>query len=285
MRLICDKCDKEIEDFSVGLGLGEETPYDRFGIMVTCHGEIAVTQVHSLNPWKEFNTVHYGDLHFFEKDKPEISPEWPHYKAIKMCIDEDKPTWGKGKGIWGKGIAEKLHDLNESMGELRKQFLGIHEGRYAVDSEIVQELSDEIATLEEFITDLQDENDSLREGVKGLERKLLRFREKGDILDDWPEIAGLQFRIKMLEAELEVCKQSLVWTKDKPTKPGQFWFYRVSNLDISHIVVKTWYKGFFNKPETGELWVLFRGSSSPISECTGEWAGPIPEPEGREGEG
>ena len=57
----------------------------------------------------------------------------------------------------------------------------------------------------------------------------------------------------------------MVWTTEKPTKPG--WYWRRVGIDVIVTYV-----------DSDDL---FRGLQRSGFDTGGEWAGPIPEPEGR----
>ena len=68
----------------------------------------------------------------------------------------------------------------------------------------------------------------------------------------------------------------MIWTKEKPTKPGWYWWRLHSG--------PTAYKGMREIIRHGNLlqWRLSDGDLQAIPECDGFWSGPIPPPEPQE---
>lgn len=58
----------------------------------------------------------------------------------------------------------------------------------------------------------------------------------------------------------------MIWTTDKPTKPGEYWYRDGSTAAIVCVDF-----------DTSVRW--FSGRRGVLSDLKGQWAGPIPEPE------
>lgn len=63
----------------------------------------------------------------------------------------------------------------------------------------------------------------------------------------------------------------LVWTKDKPAKPGRYWRNVAGTIWVCEV-------GFNDSGELCEI--KLNDVKFPLWQCSGEWAGPIPEPIG-----
>ena len=246
MRLICDKCDKEIEDFMVVI----QPQYHE--ICVECHGQEASHRIET--NFTAFETASHGDIHFFEEEDKE--DPWA------------MPSRGKDAPVWGQSVVEKLMELkNKYHDETKTLRIELETARIAANAW---------------------EDAYHREVEKGKSKgcedcELLKEKDETEI-EIRTDIAALQLKERMLCDELLVGKP-LIWSKEKPTEPGQWWFYRQKEWagEPYYKILETYY---YQKVAHIKLYArdykIDQSSGEWVESCLGEWAGPIPEPEEEE---
>lgn len=240
MKLICRKCDKEIEEYRVYPSSNSPIGINfSFEIQVKCHGETEKRVVNSvLSPF--FSPSGYGIFYFFEKEeKPPIMLASESYggealENIKKLRAENKILYQNITMFQGE-----IEELKTGRNNLLNENLGLKER-----IERSKEANAEVA-LRGMIERLDSDINHLLAENSSLEKRIAHFIEN-----------------------------SLTWTKEKPTELGWYWRNFLGKKWVTEVVYESL------PIEKSRLISIQIGSSTPnpVSHCSGEWAGPIPEP-------
>ena len=250
MKLICDKCKKEIEEYRFERKKFEGLlPSWQSILHVSCHGE----KQHSyLNPLlQDLNASNYGDIHFFKKDEPIKTAKFRRYTPSSHLEPPTKEEleWCRRVREWSNGIKALADHLDYKACNKKKDEA---EKNCFINCENVKRKIKSIAYCDNKIIELEDEIGHLKRVESGLRERIERYKA-----------------LCLKKTEL------LTWTKDKPAEEGN---YLLGWHDKGNLV-----NGFARVYGSDDILMAnlfcseYRSNLS-LDCITGEWAGPIPEP-------
>jgi len=262
MKLICDKCDKEIEDYWLVIPTVEGV----CRLYVNCHGKKEFQHLSLNRKYRDtsrdiFNPSDYGDIHFFKKDEAPKSNDGYLVKAKKIVHER------KVRLELAKDQHDKLHADMLTHGDPKDyQLLKTHQ-----DAKI-KELTDELELLNKYhkkqtalVAQMQGEIDKCGREKENKDSIISELR--AEVVNErgfTPLEDALIKESHVLRSEL-VLLSTLTWTKAKPTKEARY-LYRDDTLSLDWDVYRVVYGGVNYYAIVGE------NISKKVNDMNGEWA-------------